>query len=96
MATFGETIRQARANRKPYMTATTLAEKVGVTKMYVSDLELGKRLPGEDTCRQIAHVLNLNPDELLAKAGKAPPDLLEIIATKPNEARAALMALVHN
>jgi hypothetical protein len=46
--------------------------------------------PAEDRVKNIAEILDLDPDELLARAGKVASDLTEIIKRRPREAASFL------
>lgn len=68
MADVGAQIRQARLARD--LTLTDLARQVFVTKSYIGDFERGDRTPPEDLMRRICAVLDLDPELLLAAAGR--------------------------
>jgi transcriptional regulator with XRE-family HTH domain len=81
---FGERIRQLR--KKKDLTQRELAERVagqlkseegrGFDVTYLSKIENNKVLPPSvAVILQLAHELEANSDDLLALAGKAPPDL---------------------
>lgn len=59
----GENIRLNRD--KAGMTQDELAEKVGISRNYVSDLENDRYIPSVKTLSKIAKVLNMNLDFLL-------------------------------
>jgi len=59
---------------------------VGVSPTFISKMERGDfDPPGEKTIRLMAGVLDFDPDELLAEAGKCSTDLKEIIQDNPIE-----------
>lgn len=60
--TLGETIRNLR--EKKDLSLRELAKKVDVSAPFLSDVELGRRFPGEDTLVAIAAVLKVNVEEL--------------------------------
>lgn len=66
--TVGERIRRRR--NELGWTQDVLAEKAGISKGFLSDLENGKRSVGADTLLDIARVLSLSLDYLMT--GKAP------------------------
>jgi transcriptional regulator with XRE-family HTH domain len=81
---FGERIRQLR--KKKDLTQRALAQRVagqlkseegrGFDVTYLSKIENNKVLPPSvAVILQLAHELGANSDDLLALAGKAPPDL---------------------
>lgn len=89
---FGERLRELRLAKK--LTQRELAEKVatrlkeddrrGFDFTYLSKIE-NSRMPAPSTAAilQLAAVLGADSDELLALAGKAPPDLGEILKKNP-------------
>lgn len=77
---FGPFLRRLRNDRK--LSQRDLADRVGVTFPYISKIENGREPPpNADTLLLIANVLNVDPDELLVRAGKAPPDLVRRLAS---------------
>jgi transcriptional regulator with XRE-family HTH domain len=66
--TFGDRIRMERARRR--MTLRQLAKETGNTASYLSDIENDRRVPSEAVIRNLASVLDLDVDDLLAKAGR--------------------------
>jgi transcriptional regulator with XRE-family HTH domain len=52
------------------MTLRALAVATGKTASYLSDIENDRRIPSEEVLRAIAATLELDPDELLAAAGR--------------------------
>ena len=66
--TFGDKIRVARARRR--LTLRQLGAASGNTASYLSDIENDRRIPSEAVIRNLAAVLSLDPDELLALAGR--------------------------
>lgn len=74
--TFGETIRSLR--RKHDLTQRGLASELGIDFTYLSKLEndRGER-PSEKLVREIARRLGVDPEELLALAGRVPAELGE-------------------
>jgi transcriptional regulator with XRE-family HTH domain len=60
---FGAAIRSAR--ERSGMTLTELARQLGVTKVYVSDVERGRRAPFSRTrLEDVAAILGINPELL--------------------------------
>ena len=66
--TVGDRIKQRR--NELGWTQDVLAEKAGISKSFLSDLENGKRSVGADTLLDIGRVLSLSLDYLMT--GKAP------------------------
>jgi transcriptional regulator with XRE-family HTH domain len=61
-----------------------VAERVGIQPSYLSKVERGLvPPPGEETLVRLARELELEPDVLLALAGKVSRDLLEVIRKRP-------------
>jgi transcriptional regulator with XRE-family HTH domain len=64
---FGEIIREARQNAG--LSLAGLASQLGVTKVYVSDVERGLRKPfTQERIRDVASILSLDESELSWKA----------------------------
>ena len=61
--------KHARMNKK--MTQSFLAEKIGITEKYVSDIETGRNTCSLDTLVAIANALEIEPYELLLPENKA-------------------------
>lgn len=95
---FGEHIRRLREARKgssPRFTLRRFAEAVGVSATFISKMERGHfNPPSAETVKRMALVLRVDPDGLLAFAGKVDPELEAIIAEKPR-AMARLLRTVH-
>ena len=69
MAPFGRFLRELRESAG--MRIKDLAQKMGWTTVYISDIELGRRNPPSPAkIRQIASVLGVDPTELLDLADK--------------------------
>jgi transcriptional regulator with XRE-family HTH domain len=74
--TFGRTIQELRRARN--LTQRDLAARLGIDFTYLSKLENDRgEPPGEATVRKIAEILEADPEELLALAGKLPAELRE-------------------
>ena len=81
---FGATIRELREKRR--IGLRQFARMIGVSATYVSKIERGEMPPpAEDRVKEIARLLDQDPDELLALAGKVASDLNEIIRSHPRE-----------
>jgi len=96
--TFGERIRRLREGKLgsgPGFTLRGFAKAVGVSATFISKMERGHfNPPSAETVKRMAFVLRVDPDELLALAGKVDPELEAIIAQKPR-AMARLLRTVH-
>ena len=81
---FGELIREQREARK--ISLRNFAKRVDLSPTFISKMERGEMLPpSEDKIKAIAAALELDPDEMLALAGKVSSDLPEIIRQHPRE-----------
>jgi transcriptional regulator with XRE-family HTH domain len=77
--------RQSRVARTPLgarihelrgeLTLRELADDLKIDFTYLSKIENGSDVPGEETLRKVAARFKVDPDELLALAGKVPPEL---------------------
>jgi transcriptional regulator with XRE-family HTH domain len=66
--TLGDVVREARNSAK--LSLRDLAKRINKTPSYISDIENDRRIPSEDVIRDIAKVLNLEFDEIMALAGR--------------------------
>ena len=60
--TLGQTIRERREEKD--FSVRELAKKLDVSPAFLSDVELGRRHPSEETLGKIAHFLGMAVDEL--------------------------------
>jgi transcriptional regulator with XRE-family HTH domain len=65
--TLGSMIRTAREDKG---TLRSVAQQLHITPSYLSDIELDRRVPSEDTLRRLAGMLNLSFDDLMVYAGR--------------------------
>src|SRR4051812_41564443 len=63
----GDLIREART---PKGSLREYAKKLDITPSYLSDIENDRRIPAEEVLRKIADLLELDFDELMARAGR--------------------------
>ena len=90
--TFGEFVRKERKARE--IGVREMAKMVGVSPTYLSQVERNEYAPPtEERVRAIAQVIECDPDELLALAGRVSADLAEIIQRRPVEISALLRAM---
>jgi HTH-type transcriptional regulator, competence development regulator len=87
MSTLGTFLRERReslrADDRRY-SVRQVADRVGVQPSYLSKVERGEvSPPSEDTLVRLARELAVEPDLLLAMAGKVSRDLLEVIRRRP-------------
>jgi HTH-type transcriptional regulator, competence development regulator len=81
---FGSLVRQEREARE--IGLREMAKKIGVSPTYLSKIERGDfEPPAEDKVRKIAEIIDRDPDELLAMAGRVASDLTDIIIRRPRE-----------
>jgi transcriptional regulator with XRE-family HTH domain len=66
----GQRIRELREERD--ISLREFAKKLGYSAPFLSDIELGRRFPSEDTLKEIAHALRVNVDELKAYDTRPP------------------------
>ena len=86
---FGAFIRREREAREVGL--REMAKMIGVSPTYLSKVERDEfPPPAEDKVKAIAKIIECNPDELLARAGRVSSDLSEIIKRHPVELAALL------
>ena len=87
MSTLGTFLRERRESLRAQdrrYSVRQVAERVGVQPSYLSKVERGEvSPPSEDTLVRLARELAVEPDLLLAMAGKVSRDLLEVIRRRP-------------
>lgn len=64
--TYGQLIQNARRHHAPPLSAKTLADLLGVSPPFITDIEKGRRLPSLDKQKQIKRLLACSqyPEEL--------------------------------
>jgi len=86
---FGAFIRREREARE--IGLREMAKKIGVSPTYLSKVERDEFTPPtEDKVRAIASIIECDPDELLAMAGRVSSDIADIIRRHPVELSALL------
>lgn len=84
---FGRKVRELREAKKkenPTFSLRRFAEAVGISATFLSKVETGEAPPpSAEKIKKIAELLDANPDEFLALAGKVDPELSEIIRERP-------------
>lgn len=68
MKTYAGNIRRARQNKK--VTQAVMADKIGISEKYWSDIETGRKPCSLDTLVSIANALDIEPYELLLPENK--------------------------
>lgn len=88
-ANFGAFVRARREEKEIGLRA--MAKMIGVSPTYLSKVERDEfQPPVEEKVRAIAAIIDCDPDELLALAGRVSSDLSEIIKKRPVELAALL------
>ena len=86
-ADFGALVRETRERRATEdrnFSLRQVAQRIGTEPAYLSKIERGEVAPpSEEKIRALAHELGLDPDVLLALAGKVSAELREIIRKRP-------------
>ncbi len=84
---FGKRIRKLREEKRkddPTFSLRKFAERVGISATYMSKVENGEfDPPRAEKIIKMAELLGVDPDELLALAGKMDPELSVIIRDQP-------------
>lgn len=87
MSSVGDFLRERRESLREQdrrYSVRKVAERVGVQPSYLSKVERGEVAPpSEETLVRLARELSVEPDLLLAMAGKVSSDLLEVIRRRP-------------
>ena len=87
MVTFGRFIRDCREalrSKDPAFSIRRVAQRMGIQPSYLSKVERDEvPPPSEETTRKLAHELGVDPDVLLALAGKVSSDLQDVIRKRP-------------
>ena len=79
---FGAFIRQKREEKG--LSLRDMAKKIKVSPTFLSKVETEDWKPGEEKLRKIAEVIGCDADDLLARAGRVPSELSEIIKQSPH------------
>jgi transcriptional regulator with XRE-family HTH domain len=79
--TLGNSIREARISKG--LGLRELARRIEKTPSYLSDIENDRRVPAEDVLRTIARHLELDFDDLMARAGRLGNEALRYMSRTP-------------
>jgi transcriptional regulator with XRE-family HTH domain len=79
---FGAFIRREREAKG--LSLRDMAKKIKVSPTFLSKVEIEDWKPGEEKLRKIAEVIGCDADDLLARAGRVPTELSEIIKLSPH------------
>ena len=86
---FGAFIRREREGKE--IGLREMAKMIGVSPTYLSKVERDEFLPpAEDKVKAIAAIIDSDPDDLLARAGRVAADVSDIIKRHPVELAALL------
>jgi ribosome-binding protein aMBF1 (putative translation factor) len=86
---FGAFVRRKREAKE--IGLREMAKKIGVSPTYLSKVERDEfPPPAEDKVKAISDVIECDPDELLARAGRVSSDITDIIKRRPVELAALL------
>jgi len=77
----GDVVREARAAKR--MSLRDLARKIDKTPSYLSDIENDRRVPAEEVLRDLSHLLDLDFDELMARAGRLGDEAVRYMTKTP-------------
>lgn len=79
---FGAFIRREREAKG--FSLREMAKKIKVSPTFLSKVETEDWKPGEEKLRKIAEVIGCDADDLMARAGRVPTELSEIIKQSPH------------
>ena len=79
----GQRIKRERLNLS--LTQRDLARRVGVGAPHISKIEAGRESPSDELLCEIAKVFGCDYDELLIVARRLPSDLMEKLASNPQQ-----------
>src|SRR3954469_17924546 len=86
---FGAFIRREREAKE--IGLREMAKMIGVSPTYLSKIERDEfPPPAEDKVTKIARIIECDPDDLLARAGRVSSDIADIIKHRPIEIAALL------
>jgi transcriptional regulator with XRE-family HTH domain len=86
---FGAFIRREREAKG--LSLRDMAKKIKVSPTFLSKVETEDWKPGEEKLRKIAEVIGCDPDDLLARAGRVPSELSDIIKQHPHRQELAAL-----
>jgi HTH-type transcriptional regulator, competence development regulator len=82
--TFGQRLKRLRQERQ--LRSKDLAERLGITLPYLSQMEADLAVPSEDLAKTIAKVLGQNEEEIVFLARRVPRQIDDILQKFPNTA----------
>jgi lambda repressor-like predicted transcriptional regulator len=88
-AKFGAFIRAEREAKG--LSLRLVAKKIKVSPTFLSKVETADWMPGEEKLRLIAGVISCDADDLVARAGRVPSELSDIIKQHPHRQELAAL-----
>ncbi len=79
--TIGDVIHDGRAKLK--LSLRDITKKLDITPSYLSDIENNRRVPSEDVLAKLAKHLNLDYNDLMARAGRFGDDAVRYMMRTP-------------
>lgn len=79
--TLGEVIHDART--KLGLSLRDITKKLNITPSYLSDIENDRRIPSEEVLKKLASLLDLEHDDLMARAGRFGDDAVRYMMKTP-------------
>lgn len=79
--TLGEVIHDART--KLGLSLRDITKKLDITPSYLSDIENDRRIPSEEVLKNLADLLDLDCDDLMARAGRFGDDAVRYMMKTP-------------
>ena len=79
--TLGEVIHDART--KLGLSLRDITKKLDITPSYLSDIENDRRIPSEEVLKKLASFLNIEYDDLMARAGRFGDDAVRYMMKTP-------------
>jgi transcriptional regulator with XRE-family HTH domain len=79
--TLGEVIHDGRAKLK--LSLRDVTKKLDITPSYISDIENNRRIPSEEVLAKLADLLELDYDDLMARAGRFGEDAVRYMKRTP-------------
>ncbi len=79
--TIGDVIHDARAKLK--LSLRDITKRLDITPSYLSDIENNRRVPSEEVLGKLAKLLQLDYDDLMARAGRFGEDAVRYMMRTP-------------
>ena len=75
LGTLGDYLKEQRLAAQ--LSLRQLADQVGVSNPYLSQIERGLRKPSAEVLPQLARALRVSAEQLSVRAGRVPPDVIK-------------------